>query len=283
LIKHIKIANLTFATSLLAAVFAPVSAASAQEENLVVQATYADLVDLSSASETVLRAEIRKQAELKPERSIGVEPGYARLYIEARTNALITGQAAVGESLQYLVDVPRQANGKPPKLKKQMVLLFARPVSGRAGQVQLVKPSSQLLWSEPLEARLRGVLSELVAPDASPVITGIRDVLSIPGNLAGESETQLFLSTQDNAPVSVSVIRRPGQKPVWGVSWSEIVDQAARPPRRETLEWYRLACFLPGSLPDSAHLSADRAARRQADADYRYVLTELGDGPRNRS
>lgn len=278
-----KLANRLTLLGAALAILAPTTSAAAQDNPRQERNTYADLVDLSDGTEIVLRAEIRKQAELKPERAIGVRAGYARLYIEARTNALLTGRAAVGESLRYLVDVPRESNGKPPKLKKQTVFLFARPVPGRPGEVQLVKPSSQLLWNEPLEARLRGVLGELVAPEASPVITGIRDVLSMPGNLAGESETQLFLSTADNAPVSISVIRRPGQDPIWGVSWSEIVDQAARPPEQNTLEWYRLACFLPNRLPANAHLSNDPGSRRQAEQDYGFVLGELGRCPRNRN
>jgi hypothetical protein len=68
--------------------------------------------------------------------------------------------------------------------------------------------------------------------------------------------------------------------PTWGVSWSEIVDQAARPPARDTLAWYRLACFLPAQLPASANLTRDGAARAPAAADYRYVLDQLGACPR---
>jgi hypothetical protein len=70
-------------------------------------------------------------------------------------------------------------------------------------------------------------------------VTGIRDVMSVPGNLAGESETQLFLDTATGDPVSLSVVRRPGMQPTWGVSWSEIVDQSARPPAPQTVAWYR--------------------------------------------
>jgi hypothetical protein len=67
------------------------------------------------------------------------------------------------------------------------------------------------------------------------------------------------------------------------VSWTELVDQAASAPQRGTLEWYRLACFLPRELPQSAYLQRDQAARYQAQADYGYVLSQLGDCPRTRS
>jgi hypothetical protein len=124
------------------------------------------------------------------------------------------------------------------------------------------------------------VIAAFAAPDARPGVTGVRDVMSVPGNLAGESETQMFLDTATGEPVSLTVVRRPGMEPQWGVSWSEIVDQAARPPAPATVEWYRLACFLPRRLPADAFLQQDQASRRRAEADYAYILQQLGDCPR---
>ncbi|WP_390551627.1 hypothetical protein [Qipengyuania sp. MTN3-11] len=243
--------------------------------------TYADLVSLSESAPLVLRAEVTDQATVKPERAPGLAPGHARLYIEAETQALLTGTMPVGESLRYLVDVPLDAKGKPPKLKKRQFLLFARP-GQRAAEIQLVGPRAQIAYTPELEARLRPVLVQLAAADRPPVVTGIRDALSVGGNLAGESETQLFLDTAAGDPVSLTVVRRPGQAPRWGVSWSELVDQAARPPRTETLEWYRLACTLPPRLPDEANLTRDSASRARAAEDYAFVLQQLGPCQRNR-
>ena len=178
--------------------------------------------------------------------------------------------------------MPLSADGKVPKLKKREVLLFARAVPGRPGELQLVSPRAQIAYTPQTEARLRPILGELVAPGAPAPVTGVRDALSIPGNLAGESETQFFLTTQSGNPVSVTVVRRPGRQPAWGVSWGEIVDQSARPPRADTLEWYRLACFLPRSLPAGADLSTDRESQAQAQADYAYVLSQLGPCTRTR-
>ena len=243
---------------------------------LVTAPSYAALADLADASEIVLRAQVRRVAEVEPERAPGLAPGQARLYIEARTAALIAGNAPVGESLRYLVDVPLDSRGKVPRLKKADVLLFARSVPGRPGEIRLVGEGAQMLWTEATEARLRPILRELAAADAPPRVTGVRDALSVQGNLVGESETQLFLDTASGDPVSISVVRRPGQEPVWGVSWTEIVDQAARPPQPATLEWYRLACFLPARLPDEANLSRDPEARQRADLDYAFVMAQLG-------
>lgn len=261
----------------------PGAVLSAQAGATPQSATYADLADLADGADLVLRAEIRKQAALKPERAPDVPLGMVRLYIEARTISLLSGNAPVGESLRYLVDVPLTASGKVPKLKKSEVILFSHIVANRAGELRLVSPTAQLVWNAELETRLRSILSELLAPDAPPAITEIREALSIAGNLTGESETQIFVATKDDGPVSLTVIRRPAQKPIWGVSWSEIVDQAARPPAVNTLEWYRLACFFPRDLPRSANLSGDRVARQRAIDDYRFILEQLGPCPRNRS
>ena len=257
------------------------SSAFAQESEIdpptiTQQATYSDLVTLSDASDLVIRAQIRRQIELEPERAPGLAPGFARLYIEARTQALLAGTSAVGEELTYLVDVPRDERGRPQKLKKRVVLLFADVVPGRRGAIQLVGKNAQLDYSPELESQLRPVLSSLVARDVPPVVTGIRDALAVQGTLVGESETQIFLSTQSGSPVSATVLRRPGQRAVWGVSWGEIIDSSARAPQPGTLRWYRLACALPDRLPSSANLARDPGARRLAETDYGLMMQELG-------
>jgi hypothetical protein len=272
--------RLTFVAAALAMALA--APAGAQPQPLAAAPTFADLADLSEPADLVIHAQIREQALLKPERAPGVQPGFGRLYVEARTVALIAGTTPIGESLKYLVDVPLDADGDPPKLKKQNVVLFAKAGS-RPGEIQLVAPTAQLSWTPELEARLRPLLAELAAPDAPPHVLGVRDILSMPGNLAGESETQMFLNTDGEGPVSISVVRRPDMAPVWGVSWTEIVDQAARPPERDTLAWYRIACFLPDSLPRAANLARDPASRAQAEEDFAFVQQSLGACPRNRS
>lgn len=245
--------------------------------------TYADLVDLAEGTPLVIRARIKQQAQVSPERAPGLAPGFARLYIEADTLALLAGNVPIGESLRYLVDVPFDARGKLPKLKKQEVMLFARPVPGRPREVQLVDPRAQLAATPELESRLRPVLAQLASADRPPVVTGVRDALSIAGTLTGESETQLFLDTANDGPVSVTVVRRPGMEPRWGVSWTEIVDQAARPPKAGTLAWYRLACGLPEQLPADANLARDEENRARAAEDYALVMARLGPCERNRS
>lgn len=267
---------------LLAACATSGSAQSVAAEVAAPEISYADLADLTEAAAIVARAEIRDQATVDAARAPGLAPGYARLYVEAETQALLKGPSALGESLAYLVDVPLDARGKAPKLKKQSVLLFADPVPTRRGELQLVAPDAQFTASTDLEARVRALIAEFASADVPPRVTGLGDVISVEGNLVGESETQLFIETASGAPVSMTIIRRPGMDPDWGVSWSEIVDQSAGAPARGTLEWYRLACALPANLPEDSFLQEDREARQRARADYQYVLDQLGPCGRTR-
>lgn len=246
------------------------------------QYTYADLVELSTSANLVVKAQIRRQVAVEPERSPGLRPGWVRLYIEADTQALFAGRAAVGGSQRLLADFPLDAKGRPPKLSKQSLVFFGREVPGRPGELQLLEPASYMAAIPEEEARLRAVLQQLAAPGKPPKVTGVKEALSITGNLAGESETQLFLETHEGQPVSISIVRRPGMAPQWGVAWSEIVDQSARPPENETLAWHSLACSLPPDLPPSANLSSDEASRLRAAQDYHVVIEQLGPCRRNR-
>lgn len=240
------------------------------------QPSYATLAALADGAPLVVRARVRNQAQVPAPRAPGLAAGHARLYVEAQTVALLTGNSGLPATLRYLVDLPLDAKGKPPRLKKQEVIVFARPVAGRPNELQLVAPGAQLGWSAPLEARLRPILTELVAAEAPPRVTGVSDVLSSAGNLAGESETQIFLATAGGRPAALTVVRRPGMAPRWGVSWSELVDQSAQPAQRETIAWYRLACSLPPTLPAGANLANDPIDRARAAQDYRFVMEQLG-------
>ncbi len=241
--------------------------------------TYADLADLADHAPLVAKVDIRDAVRLEPEQAPGVRSGMARVYVKAKIRALLLGET-IGESATYLADVPVDPKGKPPKLKKTTALIFARPVAARPGELQLVSTVGQVAWSQPTEDRVRAILTELVAPGAPPRVTGVREVSFVPGNLIGEGETQIFLATEAGDPVSISVVHRPGEPPVWGVAFGEIVDQAARPPLHDTLAWYRLACFLPAGLSTATNLSGDGDTQRRAAEDYRYIRGQLGPCPR---
>lgn len=249
---------------------------AAQELPQASRLTYVDLVELGMASDVVLRAEIDDQITVPEERAPGLPQGRVRLYIESITQALLAGSGPIGESLAFLADMDLEADGDEPDIEEQVYLLFARRVSGRPGEIQLVAPSAMQLATPALEQRVRHVLTQLAQAEKPPVVTGVREVMSVQGNLVGESETQIFLETRSGAPVSISVLRRPGMAPHWGVSWTDIVDQAARPPEPQTLQWYSLACYLPAELPEDAFLQRDRESRTRAAEDYAIVLAEIG-------
>jgi hypothetical protein len=236
---------------------------------------YVTLARLADVAPLVMRVEVKKTMVVDPERAPDVAPTMARLFVEAQVLNLIRGKQGVSESIRYLVDVPRNAKGNVPKLKKQQFLLFARP-GGRPGEIQLVSKNAHIAWTAPAEQQVRDIVTALVSPDAPPAIRGIREALHVRGNLQGEGETQVFLATATGDPVSITVLRRPGLAPRWAVSLTEIVDEAAAPPRRNTLLWYRLACFLPREIPARSLVSNTPADNDLARRDYNFVLEQLG-------
>jgi hypothetical protein len=205
-----------------------------------------------------------------------------RYYLVADVASLIRGAEGLAPRIAFLVDVPLDARGKPPRLRRADMLIAALPVPGRPGEVRLAARDAMVPWSAALEARTRAVIASGLAADAPPRVTGIASAFHSAGNLPGEGETQVFLSTGRGQPVSLSIIRRPGQEPVWAVALGEIVDEAARPPARDTLGWYRLACFLPPALPAAAVAELGEADATAARADYAFVMGALGRCARTR-
>jgi hypothetical protein len=256
----------------------PAEAARAQDEARQSRPaiTYADVASLADSAPLVVHARLRKLARVEDERATPSGPGLARFYVVAETRALITGASPIGATFAYLVDLPIDARGKPMARKKDEVILFARPVPGRAGELQLVKPSAQIPWSQASEDRVRSILTELFAPDAPARVTGVRELTYVPGTLAGEGETQIFLATADSSAASITVRHQPGQPTQWGASFSELVAELGSPPKPESIEWYRLACALPSNPPGGTNMSDSEEARRMAEADYRMVVASLG-------
>lgn len=237
---------------------------------------YTDLLEMVLASPVVVVADIARATQLKGPQAAGVPAGKARFYIEADVVTLIRGAGGLPGHVTYLSDVALERANRAPKLKKLRVLLFASSVAGRPGELQLVGPAAQRPWSAAEEARVRAVIAEVIARDAPPAITGISGAFHVPGSLPGESETQIFLRTAAARPISLSILRRPGEEPRWAVALGEMVDNSAKPPARDTLLWYRLACGLPPKLPEAALASLDEAGRIAAAQDYELVRQGLG-------
>jgi hypothetical protein len=242
---------------------------------------YADLADLGIAAPVVAHVRIAEAIALKDAQQAGVRPGFARFYIEADTVSLLRGASGIAARVRYLVDLPRDSAGRAQKPRKRAeYIVFAQPVAGRPGELRLIAPDAQMPWSAGQADLLRAILREASGAAPPPRVTGIGRAFHVAGSLPGESETQIFLQTADGRPVSLNVLRRPGLAPRWSVALSEIVDDAAEPPRPQTLLWYRLACTLPPALPRQSLAEAESPDAIRAD--YALVLTGLGRCERRR-
>ncbi len=238
-------------------------------------AGYATTVDLVLQAPVIVDTTIRSASRIKGAEAAGLAPGSARFYVEADVAALIRGEA-VPPRIGFLIDVPLDARGRAPRLRRERIIAFARPVPGRAGQLQLVRRDSYQIWTPESDQGVRAIVRETLQPDAPPAITGIGNAFHVPGVLPGEGETQIFLLTDSGDPVSLTVLRRPGEQRRWAVALGEIVDDAAAPPQRDTLLWYRLACGLPRTLPPASTANEEPNRARLAREDYQFVLRELG-------
>lgn len=251
----------------------------ARSQNAADQWSYADIADLFAGSPMTLRARIASATPLKGPKD---PSGAVRFYVEADVVALIRSAGPVPPRLVWLVDVLPDSRGKVPRLKKADVLVAARPVPNRPGEIRLAAPDAQLFWNAALETRVRNVIGSATATDAPPAITGVGSAFHTAGTIKGEGETQIFLSTVTKAPISLTVLTRPGQPRRWAFAIGEIVDEAAVPPAPDTLAWYRLACFLPRAMPDTATTDLNAVDANAAREDYRFVIEALGPCHRTR-
>ncbi|MEC3909953.1 hypothetical protein U5A82_05540 [Sphingobium sp. CR2-8] len=274
---------------LISAASSAVFPAFAQSGGMITQSSagrsglsYADIVDLADKAPLVANVRIRNIIVLKAEQAGNVPAGHKRLFVEADVTGLIRGEAGISPIITYLYDAPTDARGKIAKFKKAEVIIFARPGT-RPGEVQLIAPDAQIPATTAELDRVKNVLSALVAPNSAPRILDLGDAFHVAGTVAGEGETQIFLRTEKGDPVSLSILRRPGQPPHWAVALGEIVDEAARPPEPGSLLWYRLACTLPASLPSRTVRTLSAQDAEAARADYAVVMAALGPCGRTRA
>jgi hypothetical protein len=262
--------------AMLAAVVPAIGQSPKIPANSVVSARYgyADMADMLIAAPIVAIVQIDGTIPLAGPQAAGVRPGFARLYVTASVVTLVRGAEGLAPKIAYLADVPLDGANRAPKLKKQRFIVLGR--AGRPGELTLIGPHAHIPWTPQDEAWTRGILGETLAPGAVPAITGIGGAFHVPGSLPGESETQIFLKTADARPISLSILRRPGEQPRWAVSLTEMVDNSAAPPQRDTFLWYRLACGLPRQLPPAVLASLSPEDQAGARQDYQLVLEGLG-------
>ena len=246
--------------------------------------TYADLADLALAAPIAVHLRVRDADAIDPRTAPNVASGRRRFLIEADVVALIRGAGGLPARVSYLVDVANDSRGRPARLRRgDELLVLAGPVPERPAELRLAAPDAQLPYTADTAARLRAILRDSAAADAPPRLTGIGRAFHVAGSLPGESETQIFLQTANQRPISLNILKRPGEQPRWSVALSEIVDEAAAPPAPKTLLWYRLACTLPPRLPPQSLSEAGPEEARAIQADYRLVIEGLGPCARARA
>ena len=194
--------------------------------------------------------------------------GTARFYVVASTMALIRAPSAQPPMLNLLVDLPRDSAGKAPRPKKAEWLIAARADP----QVRLTAPP--VAWTADNERRVREIVAEASTAGAPGPIVKVAGAFYSPGNIPGESETQIFLDLATGKG-SLSILRRPQVTASWSASFGDVAGNAP-PPAKDTLAWYRLACGLPAALPETALHDLDDSDQSSVRADYAFVLTQLG-------
>ncbi len=245
-------------------------------------ASYADVADLVTISPLIVDTTIRNLQKVAPEQAVGVPANLQRMLVEADVSALIRGQGGVTPRVRFVLDVPKDAKGKTPKMKKLRIFVLGSAVAGRPGEVRLARPNALILWSAGNDLLLRAITKEAVLIDAPQRVTGITSAFYSAGTVLGEGETQVFIKTERDQPLSLSILSRPGQEKRWAVSTAEVIDESATAPAKNTLLWYRLACGLPRSLSSDLVESAESDNAARAQADYKFVIDALGPCGRKR-
>jgi len=253
----------------------PTQAATEKAPVIVPRPTYARVADLVTASQAIAVINVKKITIVPQERAPGLAAGHQRFLVTADTTALIRGNDAMARQANFLIDLPLPAKAKPPKWAKRSFLIFGK-VEDRVDFFQLLSSNAIVAWSPDNEKLVRQVDAALLANDAPPRIRSVDSVFHVSGAVAGAGETQIFLTTSDGSPISLSIVNKPDEQPQLGVSLGEIVDEAAALPKADTPLWYRLACSLPGQLPAQALAGQAPSDAAAATKDYAAFLKALG-------
>lgn len=244
--------------------------------------SYADIADLVVISPLILDAKIRKVTSLPATQTVGVPANIQRVLIDADVTSLVRGADGFAAKARFLLDVPKNAKGKIPKLQKRRYFILGSKVGGSPGTVKLSRPDALVEWSPANDATLRAITKEAVQIDAPQAISGIASAFHSQGTIIGEGETQIFLRTASGQPISVSILSRPGQSKSWAVSTGDVIDESAMAPTKDTLLWYRMACSLPRTLDPKLVESSEAKDIANAQSDYRFVMDSLGPCGRTR-
>jgi hypothetical protein len=246
----------------------------AQPAASAITPTWTDIADLVLASPIVLVVDIGDVDRLSRRDAPDVPPGQVRALVQGSLRNALKAPSVLPAGAAWLWQGTADRRGRPPFAKPQPVILFAAPLSGGSNPevqpLRLVSPHGQQPWSAAAEAQVRRILAEAVKPGADgTMVTAVIDGFRTAGSVDGASESQFFLQTKGNRPMTLLVRRAPDADPQLRVATDEFVDRAA-PVARETLTWRGLACGLPPELPPA--LRADTALAE----DYGFARRAIG-------
>jgi hypothetical protein len=236
--------------------------------------SWTDWADLALAAPVILSATVTDVDRVSRAENAGLPPGEGRALVRAALSAALKAPAVLPAEAAWRWEGAVDQRGRPPFAAKAPVLVFGAPLSGGGNPavqpLRLVARHAQQPWSSEAEATVRDILRQAQAPGATGLmVTSIRDGFRSEGEVAGTSESQVFLATQGGGFLTLLVRRAPGADPEVTVATGEIVDRA-KPVEPRTLLWRGLACGLPPELPAGVAADAGLAA------DYRFARKAIG-------
>ncbi len=230
---------------------------------------FAVVADFTSAAPVVVEARIARAERLPDRDSPGLAPGHARLLVTAALDSAIVAPTAIPAELTWLWDAPLDARGKLEKRKNLAIIAWVN-VPDPNGKTRLIAPNAQQPWTASLDATVRGIATEQKSGTV-PVFTGVANGFRADGTVAGESESQFFLTSADGRGATMVVTARPGMVRRVTVARGDVIDESALIVKPGSLLWYRLACALPAELPATAGGGDVTLA-----ADWRAAMASLG-------
>ncbi|MEQ1539928.1 MAG: hypothetical protein ABL928_13460, partial [Sphingorhabdus sp.] len=109
--------------------------------------SYADIADLVVISPLIVDATVRKATKVPMEQAVGVPANLQRMVVEADVTALVRGNDGIAGTVRFLLDIPKDAKGKIPKLKKQRYFVLGSKATGTPGTIRLSRPDALVAWS----------------------------------------------------------------------------------------------------------------------------------------
>src|SRR3546814_26234 len=89
----------------------------------------------------------KKAVRLRDKVSPGIPRVHALFLVTAQIMRLVSSTRSMPSNISYLVDVPFDSRGKPPKFKGDRSFLFLKPAGRRPDQFVLTTRHSQIAWT----------------------------------------------------------------------------------------------------------------------------------------